>query len=117
MEISQYQIETKRTLANLETNPLDILHMCLGLQTESAEISDVFKKKLAYNKDIDWINVKEEIGDLMWYISNFCNLNNWDLREILDTNIEKLKIRFPEKFEEKQAIYRNIEQERKTLEK
>ena len=82
-----------------------------------AEISDVFKKKLAYNKDIDWVNVKEEIGDLMWYISNFCNLNNWDLREILNTNIQKLKIRFPEKFEENQAINRNLEQERKTLEK
>ena len=117
MEINQYQIETKRTLANLENNPLDILHMCLGLQTESAEISDVFKKKLAYNKDIDWVNVKEEIGDLMWYISNFCNLNNWDLREILSTNIQKLKIRFPEKFEENQAINRNLEQERKTFEK
>ena len=53
----------------------------------------------------------------MWYISNFCNLNNWDLREILSTNIQKLKIRFPEKFEENQAINRNLEQERKTLEK
>ena len=91
--------------------------MCLGLQTESAEISDVFKKKLAYNKDIDWVNVKEEIGDLMWYIANLCNLNEWDLENILETNINKLKIRFPEKFTNDLAINRDLLEERKTLEK
>jgi NTP pyrophosphatase (non-canonical NTP hydrolase) len=63
MDIKEYQKQAERTLVKLEKNSYDLLHMCLGLQTESAEISDVFKKKLAYNKDIDWINVKEEIGD------------------------------------------------------
>jgi len=91
--------------------------MALGMQTEAAEISDVFKKKLAYNKDIDWVNVKEEIGDLMWYIMNLCTFNNFDLEEILQTNIDKLRVRFPEKFTEENALNRNLEQERKTLEK
>jgi NTP pyrophosphatase (non-canonical NTP hydrolase) len=117
MSIKEYQKQAERTLVKLEKNSYDLLHMCLGLQTESAEISDVFKKKLAYNKDIDWVNVKEEIGDLMWYIANLCNLNEWDLENILETNINKLKIRFPEKFTNDLAINRDLLEERKTLEK
>jgi len=116
MTLKEYKIESKRTCPNLNTNAENLLHMALGMQTEAAEISDVFKKKLAYNKDIDWVNVKEEIGDLMWYIMNLCTFNNFDLEEILQTNIDKLRVRFPEKFTEENAINRNLEEERKQLE-
>lgn len=53
MTLKEYKIESKRTCPNLNTNAENLLHMALGMQTEAAEISDVFKKKLAYNKDID----------------------------------------------------------------
>ena len=68
-------------------------------------------------RDLNTQNIKEEIGDLMWYIMNLCTFNNFDLEEILQTNIDKLRIRFPEKFTEENALNRNLEQERKTLEK
>lgn len=116
MEINQYQQKAIRTLAKLQTPMEDDLHMLLGIQTESAELSDVYKKKLAYNKNVDLINVKEEIGDLMWYVANFCNLNNWDLRDIMETNIRKLETRYPDSFTEEKAINRNLNNERKTLE-
>lgn len=116
MTLKEYKIESKRTCPKLSTNSEDLLHMALGMQTEAAEISDVFKKKLAYNKDIDWVNVKEEIGDLMWYIMNLCTFNDFDLEEILQTNIDKLKARFPDKFTEEKALNRNLQVERKILE-
>ncbi|HQJ57032.1 MAG TPA: nucleoside triphosphate pyrophosphohydrolase family protein [Caldisericia bacterium] len=116
MTLKEYKIESKRTCPNLSTNSEDLLHMALGMQTESAEISDILKKKLAYNKDIDWINLKEEIGDLMWYIMNLCTFNNFDLEEILQTNINKLRARFPEKFTEEKALNRDLKVERKILE-
>lgn len=116
MTLKEYKIESKRTCPNLSTNSADLLHMALGMQTESAEISDILKKKLAYNKDIDWINLKEEIGDLMWYIMNLCTFNNFDLEEILQTNINKLRARFPEKFTEEKALNRDLKVERKILE-
>jgi NTP pyrophosphatase (non-canonical NTP hydrolase) len=90
--------------------------MVLGMQTEAAEIADVYKKHIAYKKELDLVNVKEEIGDLMWYIANLCNMNSWDLREILDTNIAKLEARYPEKFTEEQAINRDLVTERQILE-
>lgn len=116
MEISEYQEKASRTMANLNSPLLDDLHMVLGMQTEVAEIADVYKKYMAYGKELDLVNVKEEIGDVAWYLANICNLHGWDLRDILDTNIKKLQARFPEKFTQENAINRNLKKERKILE-
>lgn len=115
MEIRDYQYKSKRT-NKIIGGMSDNLHMSLGLTTESAEIADVFKKHLAYGKEVDWVNIKEELGDLMFYVVNMCNINGWDLRDILDTNVAKLKARFPEGFEEEKALNRNLTTERTILE-
>jgi NTP pyrophosphatase (non-canonical NTP hydrolase) len=114
--IEKYQELSKRTNVDLGSLLNNNLHMIMGISTESGEIVDVFKKHLAYSKEIDYINIKEEIGDLMFYIVNMCNINGWDLREILDTNIAKLEARYPEKFTEEQAIHRDLVAERQILE-
>jgi len=116
MNIEQYQKESIRTLAKCDTDLLDDLHMILGMQTEAAEIADLYKKHIAYGKTLDLVNLKEEIGDLMWYIANMCNLHGWDLLEILATNIEKLKARYPDKFTNEQALNRDLVKERDILE-
>lgn len=117
MEIKEYQEKSARTLSKLSSKLEDNLHMTLGLVTESAEIADVYKKKIAYAKEVDEINVKEELGDLMFYVVNFCNINGWDLRDILDTNITKLQVRYPESFSNEKALNRDLDAERVELEK
>jgi NTP pyrophosphatase (non-canonical NTP hydrolase) len=116
MQIKQYQKESVRTMAKLEGRYIDNLHMVLGMITEVGELADVFKKEMAYGKPVDWVNVKEEIGDVMFYIANFCNVNGFDLEEILQTNINKLRARYPEKFTEENAMKRDLNKERKILE-
>lgn len=116
MEIQKYQELSKRTMSNLSTKLEDNLHMTLGLVTEAAEIADIFKKKLAYGKEVDNVHVKEEIGDLMFYVVNMCTINGWDLKDILETNVNKLLIRYPEKWTSELALNRNLDQERKILE-
>lgn len=96
---------------------LDSMHMTMGMVTEVGELADVFKKNMAYGKPIDWVNVGEEVADVMWYLVNFCRMNNIDLESELHKNIEKLKVRFPEKFTGEQAINRNVAAERVELEK
>ena len=114
--IEKYQELSKRTNVDLGSLLNNNLHMIMGISTESGEIVDVFKKHLAYSKEIDYINIKEEIGDLMFYIVNMCNMNGWDLRDIMQTNIDKLKTRYPEKFTEEEALNRNLKKERGVLE-
>ena len=116
MDIKQYTSLTERSRSVLESKTLDNIHMALGIVTEAGELADVFKKNLAYDKPIDWVNVQEEIGDLLWYIAGLCNINGFDLENILQNNIDKLTARYPEKFTQENAISRNLEKERKILE-
>lgn len=118
MNIKDYQENSKRTNAILDSNYQDMtaIHMVMGMTTEVGEITDVYKKNLAYGKPVDLVNVREEIGDLMWYISQLCNYYGWDLEEILQTNIDKLRSRFPNKFNGNDAIKRDLAAERKILE-
>jgi len=115
--IEKYQELSKRTNVDLGALLTNNLHMAMGLSTECGEILDVFKKHIAYNKDIDYVNIKEELGDIMFYVVNMCNINEWDLRDIMETNINKLRARFPEKFTQENALNRDLETERKILEK
>lgn len=116
MNIKNYVEKASRTDAPLGSKQEHNFHMIFGMLTEVGELADIFKKNLAYGKEIDWVNVKEETGDLMWYIANFCKGNNFDLEEILETNINKLISRYPEKFTQKEALERNLDLERKILE-
>ena len=115
MNTVQYQEQATRTLALLDTRLMDDMHMILGMQTEVAELADVFKRHIAYGKEIDLINVKEELGDALWYIANMCTLHGWDLRDIMDINIAKLQSRYPEKFTQDKALNRDLIEERRVL--
>jgi NTP pyrophosphatase (non-canonical NTP hydrolase) len=116
MELKEYMEKAWRTCPTLGTRQADNVHMLFGMLTEAGELTDIFKKNLAYKKPIDWVNAQEEVGDLMWYIVNFCYMNNFDLGEILATNIAKLKARYPEKFTEEKANNRDLGKEREILE-
>jgi NTP pyrophosphatase (non-canonical NTP hydrolase) len=99
-----------------------LLHAILGFVTETGELADVLKKHLIYGKPIDWTNVVEELGDKQWYTalaSDVCGElvpgATWD--GILVLNIQKLKHRYGEKFTTEKALNRDLEGERKVLEK
>lgn len=68
MEFQQYLIESSRTLKSLGKE-LDLLHCATGLVTESAELVDAIKKHVFYGKPLDVVNIKEELGDLLWYVA------------------------------------------------
>lgn len=189
MKIEQYRQEVTRTLVALPTLEENLLHMAYGITTEIGELHDIYKKKLAYGKEIDLVNLKEELGDILWYVFNgfnfleiteeekymlvngennaieflkinnyfntsvllphlvcqcndiykstsvydrfilireysslyydvfaLCNLYEFNIEDVFETNINKLKVRFPEKFTQEQALNRDLEKERQTLE-
>lgn len=49
------------------------------------------------------MRIKENIGDTLWYVAMICNFFNWDLSEILERNLDKLKKRYPQGFNFKDA--------------
>lgn len=93
-----------------------LLHAAMGMSTESAELLDALKKHIFYGKPLDITNLKEEIGDIMWYIAIACDTMGFDLTQIMSDNIEKLRKRYPEKFSEDNAINRDTDNELKHME-
>lgn len=95
---------------------LDLLHASMGLVTEAGEFQDMIKKHIFYGKERDDVNLKEEIGDILWYCAIALEALGADFESVMKTNIDKLKARYPEKFTEEAAVNRNLDRERKILE-
>ncbi len=95
---------------------VDTLHGILGIVTEGVELIQAINKTIATKEEFDVVNMKEEIGDIMWYIALLCNTHNIDLKQVMQTNINKLKQRFPEKFTTNNANNRDLRAEREILE-
>ena len=93
-----------------------LIHAQMGMQTECAEFADALKKSLFYGKTLDVVNLREELGDLMWYMAIAMDELGTDFQTEADRVIRKLKTRYPEKFTEDDAINRDLDSERKILE-
>lgn len=105
-----------------EDGTIDMLHAAIGMATEAAELLDVLKKHIYYGKPIDMVNINEELGDSNWYQSLMIHSlrmkgyhTSWE--SIWEKNIEKLKARYGNKFSSEAAINRDLDSERKILEK
>ncbi len=97
-------------------NIVQLMHAAMGIMTESGELMDQLKRHTMYGKDLDIVNLKEELGDLFWYIALMAKTLDVSFDELQEKNIAKLKARFGEKFTEDEALNRDLGSERKTLE-
>ena len=83
-----------------------LLHMILGIVTEAGELADAVKHVVGYNQMLDQKNVKEEMGDLLFYMQGVCNFYGWEINELMVENMEKLNERYPSGWTQKDAIDR-----------
>ena len=76
-----------------------ILNASLGLSGEVGELNDMIKKWIFHEKPIDKMHLKKEIGDVCWYIAMMCEAWGFNLEQIMQLNINKLKEQYPEGFD------------------
>ena len=93
-----------------------LIHAAMGMQTESSEFTDALKKAIFYGKTLDVPNLKEELGDLLWYVSIAMDELGTSYEQEMARVNKKLKARYPEKFTTEKAINRDLQKERKILE-
>jgi len=75
----------------------------LGVAGEAGDVAGCVKKTLYHNND-QRTGIKENLGDTLWYMAMVCNFYGWDLADVLEENIAKLKARYPRgKFTTKHA--------------
>lgn len=91
---------------NIEYDVGGIFNACLGLSGEVGEFNDTIKKWVFHEKELDIEHLKKECGDILWYVAMMCHSFNWNMEEIMETNIEKLKSRYPDGFDINLANHR-----------
>ena len=93
-----------------------ILHSALGLSTEAGEILDAVKKHVYYGKELDKVNLFEEVGDLFWYLAVMADELGFSFEDAMKKNNEKLEARYGSRFSSDKAIDRDLNKERTVLE-
>lgn len=81
----------------------------------SSKLQDLVKKYIAYNKEISISDESALLENLAFAIKKL--YGDADIHQSLQNNIDKLRVRFPEKFDEELAKNRDLVSERKELEK
>ncbi len=89
----------------------------LSLTRATSILQDLIKKEIIYGKVVGEKPVYEalfKIADCLVDIAD-----DWELKveDLLDTNIAKLRVRYPDKYTDDKAINRDLLSERKELEK
>ena len=72
----------------------DLQHMAIGVAGEAGELLDAVKKHTVYNKDLDLLNVIEELGDMEFYLEGVRQNTGITREECLVANISKLAKRY-----------------------
>ena len=98
IEIIQY------IAAMLELNPKWIISSDLEIECTGKDVN------------FDIVNLLEENGDINWYQAIMMDALGGDWEQILETNIKKLRKRFPDKFTNEDANNRDLDAEREILE-
>ena len=90
---------TEAMCNNRAVSVAQLLNGVLGLTGESGEVSDLVKKGIFHEKGIDLEHLKKELGDCAWYLAMICDACGFTLDDVMQTNIDKLKARYPEDFD------------------
>ena len=75
------------------------------MSSEIGEINAIYQK-VFQGHEFDEEHIKKELGDLLWFIAEYCTAMGFDLDDILEMNINKLKSRYPDGFEIQKSLHR-----------
>ena len=106
-DINKYQNLSKRTLNKTLNKEQTLNNMVYGLVGESGEVVDALKKHLYQGHELNKENMKEELGDLMFYVVNLCSEMNLRMDDVLQYNLDKLNKRYPKGFDIKRSVHRD----------
>jgi len=93
-----------------------VLHGLLGQIDEVAELSTPLMNIVSDPTSVDKANIAEELGDQNWYSAIIMDALGIEFDSVLQTNINKLKKRYPQGYQDAAAQKRDLPAERQVLE-
>lgn len=104
---TEYQKKAMRTAS--EKNKMDLLENgVMGLCGEAGECIDIVKKYLYQGHKLDKLKLKDELGDVLWYVAITCQALGITLDDVMEHNVKKLLLRYPDGFEAERSIHREV---------
>ena len=103
--MNEYQHLAARTInKDLPDNEKEY-HALHGMVSEIGEIHGIYQKQYqGHVAEAD--HLKKELGDLLWFIAEYCTANGWNMSDIAKGNIKKLMARYPEGFSSERSLNR-----------
>lgn len=97
MQLDEYQDQVQRTAIFPDELPefleTEQVYTVLGQAGESGEIGEKLKKAIRENDSSYIEDMRDEVGDVLWYLSQVCEEFGWSLEEIAEDNLTKLQDR------------------------
>lgn len=100
---NEYQELAKRTMScecGMAEN-----HALHGLVGEIGELHSLYQK-IYQGHPFDEEHAKKELGDILWFIAEYCTAMSWKLEDVMKMNIDKLIARYPDGFEKEKSLHR-----------
>ncbi len=91
MELEEYQDQATKTNIYSQDD-WGMIALALGVVGEAGEVADKMKKMLRDCVD-NTEQVADELGDVLWYISQLAPRIGYNLEDIASRNLEKLQSR------------------------
>lgn len=103
---NEYQNLASRTIG-LDMTSADMeYHALHGMVSEIGELHGIYQKRYQGHQELTVEHRMKELGDLLWFVAEYCTANLWDLDDIMQMNIDKLKARYPDGFDAERSQHR-----------
>lgn len=88
-----YQRESRKTWSVIHTDH-SIVYPTLGLTNEAGEVAGkvkkIFRDRNGQINEADRESLKQELGDVLWYLTQICTELGLTLEEVAEANLVKL---------------------------
>ena len=82
-----------------------LYHAVFGLNSEAGEVAGLLQKEYQGHK-FELEHITKELGDCLWMIAEACEALGITMEDVMITNINKLKLRYPDGFDPERSINR-----------
>ena len=108
MTLNEYQALAQRTSRKDISKDDQLFNGILGLAGETGECADLVKKHFYQDGREIIQNLKDEAGDVLWYVVEVISAMGWTLEEVAQHNVDKLKRRYPAGFDADRSLHREV---------
>ena len=95
MDFQDYQSKARETA--IYPREYSVLYPILGLCGEAGEVAEKIKKVIRDKggefDETDRMNIRKELGDVLWYMAQICSDLDLRLESVAIANVEKLRKR------------------------